>query len=162
MIWKNALKYPVLIVGVILFGLYLSSPNTKEFWRKIDRRYKPSTCDVTKDRIQPKAPSNWSFECETVQLLIVNIDYDKKISGSLGQRQQLYMDLANYLVKLGQFSNLETMEYLRKIRMNLHTENLTIESITDGKTIVKLTNARDKKNIARLLKIGVKIKEVKK
>lgn len=162
MIWKNALKYPVLIIGIILFALYLSNSNTKDFWKKIDRRYKPSTCDVTVDRVKPKAPKNWSFNCETLQYLIVDIKYDKKLNPNLSLKQQLYYELANHLVKLGQFSNLETMSYLRKIKMNIITDQLTIESVTDGKTIVKLVNSENRRILLEHLKIGVRVKEVRK
>lgn len=162
MIWKNALKYPVLIIGVVTFGIFLSSEYSKDWWRKVTRRYKPSTCDVTMDRVKPKAPSNWSFDCPTVQLLVVDIDFQEVKGNKLNLRQEMYRELANNLVKLGNWSNLETMHFLKKIKMNMKHPHLTVESMTNGSAIVDLVKLTDPKSIARHLKMTVKIKEVKK
>lgn len=162
MIWRKALKYPVLIIGIIFFGIYLSDVNTKNWWRKVTRRYKPSTCDVTLDRVQPKAPDNWSFECETLQLLIVTIDFKERKGNKLSLRQEMYRELANGLVKLGNYSNLETMYFLKKIKMNIVHPGLEVHSLTTGKSIVDLVKLKDSKSIARHLKMTVKIKELSK
>lgn len=162
MIWKKALKYPVLIVGIVLFGLYLTNNSTKEFWRKVNRRYKPSTCDVTMDRVRPKAPANWAFECETLQLLIINVDFKEIKNNNLSLRQEMYRELANDLKKLGHYSNLETLSFLKKVKMNIINKNLEVHSMTSGQAIVELTRLSDQQSIARHLKLTVKIKEVTK
>ena len=162
MIWKKALKYPVLIIGITFFGIFLSNTETKDYWRKVSRRYTPSTCDVTKDRVSPKAPSNWSFECVTTQLLIVNIDYKNKKQHNLSLRKEMFRELANSLVKLGNYSNLETLNFLKKIKLNLIHEKLTIESVTNGNAVVDLVKLSDPISIARHLKLTVKIKEIRK
>ena len=162
MIWKHALKYPVLIVGIVLFAIFLGNPNTKDYWQKVQRRFKSSTCDVTVDRVKPKAPDHWKFSCETVQLLIIDIDHEKVVNNRMTLRQEMYRELANSLVKLGHYSNLETMSFLKVIRLNLHHPELTIESVTDGKAIVEILSKKDPKAMARMINLTVKTKEITK
>ncbi len=57
MIWKNAMKYPMLVVGIALFVIYLSMPETKRFWEKHFNRFVPNTCSAILDRIAKKATS---------------------------------------------------------------------------------------------------------
>lgn len=160
MIWKNALKYPVLIVGIVLFAIFLSNPKTKDYWKKVQRRYKPSTCDAIVDKIISKVPKNWQLRCESVQLLILNIEHTKVLNNGLTLKQEMYRELANNLIRLGRLSNLETMSYLQVIQLNIHHPNLTVESVTNGKSLVEILSKKDPKAMARIIELTVKIKEI--
>ena len=160
MIWKNAMKYPVLVVGVILFGLFITDPKTRSYWTKQKRRFIPSTCDAVKDRIYPKVPDQWELKCPGTQLLVIDVDYDKEATKSL--KRNMYRHLANSLMKVGQYSNLETLEYLKHIQMNIKHDKLEVHSITDGEAVAQLSKMKNKADIARHLKLTVKIKEITK
>lgn len=160
MIWKKALKYPVLIIGIVLFVLYLLDPKTSEYWSKHSRRFIPSTCDALVDRTEPKADDEWSFYCPGTQLLIIKIpttvSEDEKFPET---RVRMYKQLANSLVKLAQISNPETMEHLQNIKVILEHPRLKILAKTDGNAINKFLGMSDQEKIAEHLKLTVKIKE---
>lgn len=156
------MKYPVLIVGIIFFAIFVTSPKTKDFWRKINRRNIPSTCDAVKDRVEKKAPSTWSFDCPTTQFLIIDIQHNPADRNYLKLRQEMYKELANSYVKLGNLSNKETLNYLPKIHMKLIHPSLSINSQTDGQAVVELTKKKSQQDIATHLKLTVTIKEKRK
>ena len=160
MILRKALKYPVLIIGIVLFVLYLLDPKTSEYWSKQGRRFIPSTCDALVDRTEPKASDDWSFSCPGTQLLILKIPVeeidDEKFPAT---RIRMYKFLANSLVKLSQISNPETMEYLQNIKVILEHPRLKILAKTDGNAVNKFINMNDQEKIAEHLKLTVRIKE---
>lgn len=159
MIWKTALKYPVLVIGIIFFGLFITDPKTKSYWTKQKRRFIPSTCDAVLDRIYPKVPDYWELKCPGTELLIVDIEYKKEASKLL--KANMYKYLANSLMKIGSYSHLETLEYLKHVQVNVNHELLSINSITDGEAISELSKMKDKKQIAGHLRLTVKIKEIR-
>lgn len=160
MIFRKALKYPVLIIGIIFFTLYLLDPKTSEYWSKHSRRFIPSTCDALVDRAEPKADEDWSFSCPGTQLLILKIPVseikDEKFPAT---RVRAYKLLANSLVKLSQISNPETMEFLQNIKVILEHSRLKVLAKTDGNAVNKFIGMTDQDKIAEHLKLTVKIKE---
>ena len=162
MILMKAMKYPVLVIGVVLFLLYITNPKTKEWWSTIGRNRIPNTCRVIKDRVAPKAPNSWSFECPTTKQLVIDIKYEVLITEPKNLRQVLYKEIANSLTKFGGWSNLETLEFLPILKLNINHPKMTIKSQTDGQAIVELMAKKNKIDIARHLKLTVKVKEIKK
>lgn len=160
MIWRKALKYPVLIIGIVLFVLYLLDPKTSEYWSKHSRRFIPSTCDALVDRTEPRADDSWSFDCPGTQLLIIKIPVEEISEEKFPQtRVRIFKQLANSLVVLAQISNPETMEHLQNIKMLLEHPRLKVLAKTDGNAVNKLLELKDKEKIAEHLKLTVKIKE---
>lgn len=162
MIWRRALKYPVLIVGIILFAIYWNDPNTKEYWSKYNRRYIPSTCDAVKDRVEKKAPESWEMKCPTIQLLKIKIESQAKEDRPVLVRQAVYKELANSYSTLGRLSNPETLEYLKNIEVTIVNKYLSVKSKTDGKAVVEMLSKKNPKDIANHLRLTVKVKEIKK
>lgn len=160
MIWKKTLKYPVLVVGVILFALFLSDPKTAEWWEKSQRRFIPSTCDAVKDRVAPKAPESWSLSCPTIHLLVVNIEHNTADSGLLVLRPQMYKHLANSLSALAKYSNIETLEFLKSVEIIIEHPRLSIRSKTDGEAVAQILKLKSQQEIAQHLKLTVKVKEL--
>ncbi len=152
------MKYPMLVVGIALFVIYLSMPETKRFWEKHFNRFVPNTCSAILDRIAKKAPTNWSLECPGTVRLVVDIQ-SEIIPNQKNLRQGLYKELANNLLKLSQISNLETLENLKVIEMNLMSSQKNIHAKTDGEALVELSKKRSQKAIAQHLKLTVKVKE---
>jgi hypothetical protein len=162
MIWKGTLKYPVLIIGIILFGLYLNDPKTKQFWSKYSGRYIPNTCRAVMDRVEVKAPDYWSFECPGTQLLKITIQSQNVETKQPLIRQAIYKELANAYKTLGRFSNPETLEYLKNIEISVVHTRLSVKSKTDGQAVVQMISKVSPTEIANHLKLTVKVKEFKK
>jgi len=158
----NAMKYPVLVIGIVMFGLFITNPKTKEWWSTVGRNRIPNTCRVIKDRVAPKAPKSWSFNCPTTKKLVIDIEYETLPKEPKNLRQILYKKLANSLTKLGGWSNLETLEFLHTLKLNINHPKLIIKSQTDGQAIVELMVKKNQIDIARHLKLTVKVKEIKK
>ncbi len=162
MIWQRAMKYPVLVIGVVLFGIFLSDPKTEIWWDKVQRRYKPSTCDAVMSRTEKKTPIGWKMACPTIHKLVVDIPVMSDIKHYNQLRVIMYKSLANHLTKFSQISNPETVIRLQKLQINLVHKDLKIESITDGKSVIEFLKLKKQEDIIRHLKHTVKVKEVKK
>ena len=160
MIWRKAFKYPVLIIGIVLFGLYLNDPKTSIYWQKQSRRFIPSTCDALVSRTKSKVPSEWNLNCPGTQLLIIRIPYESANSEKFPiTRVNMYKLLANSLVKLAQISNPETMENLGNLKLILENKRLKILARTDGSAVTKFLKLSGKEDISEHLRLTVKTKE---
>jgi len=160
MIWKNALKYPVLITGIIMFALFLSDPKTQEYWEKQKRKYIPSNCDAIVSRSAHKADKSWSFECPGTELLIVKIPYEERDGDKFPQtRKKMYKTLANSLMTLSRITNPETMEKLKVLKVLIESDRLKIMGKTDGEAVVQYKDKKGHADFSEHLKLTVKIKE---
>lgn len=161
MILKRTLKYPVLIVGLVLFWLFITDPATKKYFSQFNNRA-PSTCRVVQDRVAPKMPSNWNLECLNTKELVVTIKSELMPKEPKLLRSLLYKQLANSLQEFARYTNLETLEFLKIVRVNLKHENLDINAKTDGEALVQLLAKKDQSAVANHLKLTVRTKEIKK
>jgi hypothetical protein len=159
MIWQHALKYPVLIIGIILFSLFLMDEQTSKWWFKFSKRYIPSSCNAVKERVELKAPSNWSLECPGTELLILTVKEDKSVDGHQKLRKYLYRQMANTYVNLARFSNPETLELLLNVQVIMDHPILQINSKTDGQAVVRFLKLKTQNQIIQHLGVSVKVKE---
>lgn len=160
MIWKNALKYPMLVVGIVLFIIFLNSPTTKDYWNKHTQRFIPNACTAIESRIAKKIPSNWSIDCPGTVRLILNVNFNKKPKKKASLRSLLYRELANSYVLLGKVSNPETMANIKVIEINIIHKDVKIISKSDGQAVVELREKRTQRDIANHLKLTVRTKEI--
>lgn len=164
---KGIMKYPVLIAGVLMFSLFLSQETThiwwKKVWHQISTRYIPSTCNALVDRTELKAPKDWSFDCSGTQLLIITTPFDKdgkaKFTSHRELRVMMYKEVANNLSRLAKSSNLETLEFLKHIKLILKHKNLEITATTDGQAVAKFAKLKAKQDILDHLRLTVKVSE---
>lgn len=160
MIWAKAMKYPVLIIGIILFAIFISQESTKKWWnQEVKRSRIPSTCDAVLDRVKPKSPSSWELECPGTQLLVINVNFETTANSHKEQRVMMYKEVANTLTKLAHYSNVETLEFLKHIKLILKHKNLEITSVTDGQAVAKFKYLKQKDQILQHLKLTVKVSE---
>lgn len=160
MIWSKAMKYPVLIIGIILFIIFINEETTKKWWyQKVKRSRIPSTCDAVLDRVAPKAPKSWSLECPGTQLLVIDVKFETTAKSSKEQRVIMYKELANNLSRLAKFSNIETLEFLKNIKLNMKHKDLEINSLTDGQAVAKFINLKRQEDILKHLQLTVKVSE---
>lgn len=156
------MKYPVLIVGVVMFLIFLNDHKTKIWWNEISLRYIPSTCISLKDRISPKAPSHWTLKCSTTEDMILEVKFEKVANEDNNTRALYYRALANELKTFSLFANPETLTHLRSLKMILKGDRLSVIAQTDGEALVRLSQINDKDLLAQHLKLTVKVKEIHK
>ncbi len=162
MFWKNALKYPALIAGVIMFTLFLADPKTKQWWEKVQGRYKPSTCRALTDRIEPKMPSEWSLRCPEVSHMQFEVEFDKSFKTFSDLRMAAYRKMANDLKSLALMANPETLQNLSTLEILVKHDQIEVWGVTDGQALVKLRDKSSQKEMAEHLELTVKVKEKRK
>lgn len=149
MLWKNALKYPVLIIGVLWMALYLTDSKTADFWTKFKYRFYPSMyiCDSITERTIDKLDSNWSLHCPDTQYLIIRINGQDEILKILEKsnikksffeieqntlRRLVYSRVFDSIVKFIGIADQDTLESLRQIKFNYKTERIGVVISSDG------------------------------
>jgi hypothetical protein len=160
MIWRGAMKYPVLIMGIIMFILFISNEKTKIWWNQISMRYIPSTCKSIESRIKTKAPDHWKIYCSTTEDMVVKVKFKDKALDNKNTRSMYYRALANELKTFALFANPETLVHLDSLKLYLKGKELRILAKTDGEALVRLREIKDKDIMAKHLKLTVKVKEL--
>ena len=175
MFGKNVMKYPVLIMGIMMFGIFLSQDSTKKWWEKQKTRLIPSTCKAVIDRVQKKSPSDWEMECLNTSFLRLTINFNREAKNKKLLRVAMYRELANTYSQFAQFANIalpyvegnkkkvyneiETLEHLREIQIILKHKNLQILSQSDGQAVAKFLELKRPELIADHLKLTVTVVE---
>ena len=174
---RNTMKYPVLVMGLIMFGISLSQESTQKWWSKAMARYIPSTCSAVVDRVTKKAPSSWVMECEGTDFLRLTVPFDKELKDPNDLRIAMYRELANLYAQFASHANvamkyvednkakvyneIETLEHLKHIQIIMKSNKLEIISQSDGQAVAKFINLKRKSEIAEHLKLTVKVSEKK-
>lgn len=177
MFGKNAMKYPALVMGIIMFVIFLSQNSTQKWLSGHKRRFIPSTCDSVKDRVNIKAPGSWSMECPTTNFLVLTIEFAEKAKDPKMTRVLMYRELANIYSKFAHYANIpleyvednkrkvynevETLERLKDVRIILQNDQYIITSQSDGQAIAKFLDLKRKEQIAEHLRLTVKVSEKK-
>ena len=175
MFGKKLMKYPVLIMGMIMFGVFLTQDTTAVWWNKVKGRYIPSTCKVLSERIMEKAPPEWEFECLSTDFLLVRVFFDKEPKKKNMLRLTMYRQLANIYKEIATLANIpieyveddkkkvyneiETLERLEHIKVVLRHPKLMIVSQSDGQAVAKFLTLKRPEQIAEHLKLTVKVGE---
>lgn len=160
MIWKNALKYPVLIIGIIMFGLFLSDKKTKIWWDKVNNRYVPSTCSALLARLETKLPNDWRLQCENKDKMLIEAGFSKTYPDLNKTRAVMYLQIANMLNEVAHYANHETLQRLENLTIYLNGKKVKIIASTDGQAIIKIKEIKGEKALLQHLKLTVKTREV--
>ena len=160
MIWQNLMKKPMLILGILLFVLFLNQDTTKRWWANYGHRFIPNTCMSVKERVENKMPDNWEIECPGTEKLILTITSDIKGPVDKKLRSLLYKQLANSYVTFVNLSNLETLEMLQQLNIKIAHPKLTIYSQAQGKDVIRFSELKRQEDIALHLKGAVRVKEI--
>lgn len=158
MIWSKAMKYPVLMMGILMFSLYVSDAKTQSWWEKAKRRFVPSTCDSLLTRLEDKTPKEWKISCPTVDLLVLDYEYITEEPREV-VRIKMYKNIANILVQFANLANPETLEDLRAFRLKINASKIAITAQTDGEAMLAYRKLKIREKIAEHLKLTVKVKE---
>lgn len=158
MFGKNAMKYPALVAGVIMFALFLADPKTKVWWNSLGDRFIPSTCKALVDRVSPKSPENWSIDCPGTSRLVLSVESELE-SSNPELRKLMYRSMANTLKSFAVMANPETLQNLKVFEIVLKNDDFSILGKTDGQAMAKLGRINGTNQIAQHLRLTVKVKE---
>lgn len=152
------MKFPMLIVGIILFTLFVLDEHTQIWWKKYQGRFIPNTCATISSRIEATMPKNWKIECPDKDLMILTVDSEVN-KDDISFRRNLYKELANTYVVFAKISNPETLEHLIKLKINIDHPKLKIESASDGEAVIGFVKIKSQERMIEHLGATVKVKE---
>lgn len=161
MLWNSLLKNPVLAIGLILFGLFITQVVTKdkEGWGLFKNNKLSSTsCSGTLIRLEKKLPANWKAFCEGNNLA-VEIQELAIPEDATNLKVLMYRQLANHMSFVARSSVTDILEKVYLIRFRLTHPKMEINAVTEGKFIVKLVTLESPEHIMTHLKSTVQVKE---
>lgn len=159
MIWRKAMKYPMLIAGIIMFVIFVTDNDTQSLWYKYKYRFIPNTCQTVLDRSESQFPSEWKVSCPGTELMVIEISITTNASSMPKLRQLLYRTLANAYVLLANKTNIETFEMLKNIHINIKHPQIDIHSESSGHAVAKFYKMTNKAQISEHLKTFVRVQE---
>ncbi|MBT3981350.1 MAG: hypothetical protein HOE90_08350 [Bacteriovoracaceae bacterium] len=159
---KTIMKNPVLMIGIIMFSIFLYNLNGKYFVR--EKHNKTSCENAIRHFIKKKAPGNWKLECNKNNLA-VTVSSILSVKDPKSLKPALYRNLANHMVYLAKNTVEISMERVFIVRFHIDHPSITIDMVTEGKHISKLATITHPKFIKEHLqataKISEKIKQIK-
>jgi len=153
------MKKPVLMIGIIMFLLFLYQVASKEKWGIFaNSKLIPTSCRGVLVGLERRIPENWKVFCEgnnlAVEIKELAIPEDVE-----NIRPLLYRQLANHMAFLARNSANDILEKVFFVRFHLVHDKMTIDAVTEGKFIVKLSTLEDSEHIMTHLKSTVQVKE---
>jgi hypothetical protein len=153
------MKKPVLMIGIIMFLLFLYQVASKEKWGIFaNSKLIPTSCRGVLVGLERRIPENWKVFCEgnnlAVEIKELAIPEDVE-----NIRPLLYRQLANHMAFLARNSANDILEKVFFVRFNLVHDKMTIDAVTEGKFIVKLSTLENSEHIMTHLKSTVQVKE---
>ncbi len=160
MVWKSLMKKPVLVIGIILFVLFLFDQKRRSY-PLLGNRILPTSCRAVVVKLEKRIPNNWQLECEKNNLAVTieSLVSMKDEANAALLKGVLYRDLANNLIFIAKNSPQETLERVFIVRIHQHHPKLIIDAVTEGKDISKFATLRDTQFISDHLKATVQVKE---
>ncbi|MCT4641748.1 MAG: hypothetical protein N4A33_05570 [Bacteriovoracaceae bacterium] len=159
MLWSKAMRYPALTMGIIMFAIYISDAKTQTWWQKTKRRFIPSTCDSLLARMNDKAPKQWEMSCPGTEKLVLKYKLKELNKDRKETKAIMYKQIVNILVTFSQMANPETLNYLKQFRVIIKADFVSILAKTDGEAMVAFRKMKNKDEIAKHVKLSVKVKE---
>lgn len=160
MILKTLMKNPILVIGIILFVLFIHQVATGEKWGFLkNERLIPTSCKAALVRIDKHIPANWATQCEGNNLAVAI----KELENTDGNIEALlYRQLANHMSYIAKVAMPDIIEKVDFVTFKLIHEKLTINAVTEGKYIAKLATLEDPDLIRSHLQSTVQVQEVRK
>lgn len=154
------MKNPVLVIGIILFGLFIHQVATKEKWGIFQNdRYTPTSCRAAIVKIDKHIPANWKTECEGNNLAIFIKENTPVDDQNL--QPMMYRQLANHMSYVAKISLIDVLEKVDWVRFKIIHKKMIINAVTEGKYIVKLATLEDPELIRSHLQSTVQVQEVR-
>ncbi len=161
MILKSIMKNPILAVGILMMAVFLMTLGRKQGLFNRDALM-PTSCRAVLVKLDRRIPANWSTQCDGNNLAIkMNFaePKDKPIPAA-ELRKTLFRTLANNMKSIALNSPSDNLERTDIVSIRLIHPKRTINAVTEGKYIVKLSTMNDPAMLAEHLKVTVQIQEV--
>ena len=159
MLWNSLIKKPILVMGIIMFSLFLYQVAMKEKWGIFyNAKLIPTSCKAVLVGLEKRVPANWKIFCEgnnlAVEIVEVAIPEEAENLKSL-----MYRQLANHMTFVARSTHADLLEKVMFVRFHLAHKGLSIDAVTEGKFIVKLATLENTEHIMTHLKSTVQVKE---
>jgi hypothetical protein len=159
MLWNSLLKKPILVLGILMFSLFILQVNRKEKWGIFhNEKLLSSSCKAVVIPLDRRIPGNWKLLCEQNNLA-VEIQ-EVAVPAKAGNLKTLmYRQLANHMSHIAQIAPSDILEKVYFVRFKLVHPEMEINAVTEGKFIVKLATLENPEHIMAHLKSTVQVKE---
>lgn len=162
MLWNFLTKNPVLMMGIIMFSLFLHQVVTKEKWGFFHNEKLLSTsCRGVLVGLEKRIPNNWKVFCEGNNLAveIKELSLPEKVTNL---KPLMYRQLANHMAHIARISTPDILEKVLFVRIHLMHPKMNLDAVTEGQYIVKLATLENAEHIMTHLKATVQVKETDK
>ena len=164
MIAKNIMKKPILVIGILMMFIFLSNLYNKGYFSKRAELLKATSCRAVVVKLERRVPMTWEILCHNNNLTVkipYSLSKNKTLKNPAMKSALLYRELANNLKLIALHSPDDNLERTFLIRVVLKSEDLVINSITEGKHLVRLRTLKTPEMIGEHLKRTVKVKETR-
>lgn len=154
------MKNPILMMGILMFSVFLMTVSKKQSFMTREKLY-PSSCKAVLVRLEKRLPATWKASCKDNDMML-------EMSSNLSNdnldllRQGLYLEIANNIVLTSRNCPLDTLTQVKTVKLSLDHKSFKIEALTKGSDIVKFATMNEKQFILEHLKATVKVSEIKK
>ncbi len=156
------MKKPVLVMGVVMFSLFLYQVAKKEKWGIFANEKLISTsCKGVLVGLEKRVPQNWNVFCEGNNLAveIKEVTIPEKAANL---KPLMFRQLANHMAFVARSSTVDILEKVLFVRFRLEHPQLQVDAVTEGKFIVKLATLEKPEHIISHLQTTVQVKETPK
>ena len=158
MLPKILMKNPLIMIGILTSIIFLYQLRDKGYFQRT--KLIPTSCRAVLVKLNRRIPSSWTTSCEGNNLAVeIPFDIQKELKDKSKLRVLAYRELANYLVQIAKNSPSDNLERTDIVRVKLYSPKLSIDAVTEGKYIVKLSTIKNLKFIKEHLKNTVQVKE---
>lgn len=159
MLWNSLMKKPILVIGIIMFSLFLFQVARKEKWGIFyNEKLISTSCKGVLVALEKRVGANWKVFCEGNNLA-VEIEETTIPKNATNLRALMYRQLANHMAHVARNSPVDILEKVLFVRFRISHPGMTINAVTEGKFIVKLATLETPEHIMAHLQSTVQVKE---
>lgn len=159
MLWNSLMKKPILMIGIIMFSLFLFQVARKEQWGIFyNEKLISTSCRAVLVGLEKRIPANWKVFCEGNNLA-VEIEETTIPKNATNLRPLMYRQLANHMAHVARNSTTDILEKVDFVRFRVDHPGMTINAVTEGKFIIKLATLESPEHIMAHLQSTVQVKE---
>lgn len=156
---RYLMQKPILAIGIIMFGLFLTQVARKEKWGIFhNQKLIATSCNGVLVKLNKEIPGNWKAFCEGNNLA-VEIEEVAIPPEAANLQSLMYRQLANHMNLVARVSHTDILEKIDFVRFRLTHPKMVINAVTEGKFIVKLATLESSEHIMAHLKSTVQVKE---
>jgi hypothetical protein len=109
MLWNSLMKKPILVMGIIMFSLFLIQVARKEKWGIFfNEKLIPTSCKGVLVGLEKRIPANWKTYCEGNNLA-VEIEEIAIPEKANNLQSLMYRQLANHMAHVARISAVDIL-----------------------------------------------------